>query len=41
MIGYRHPDLSLTGAAALAAFFELESRNTMTLFEHRSRTGPA
>jgi hypothetical protein len=30
------PDLSLTGDAALAAFFELESRNTRALIQHRS-----
>jgi 2,4-dienoyl-CoA reductase-like NADH-dependent reductase (Old Yellow Enzyme family) len=29
------PDPSLTGDAALAAFFELESRNTRALLEHR------
>jgi hypothetical protein len=29
------PDLSLTGDAAMAAFFELESRNTRELLEHR------
>jgi hypothetical protein len=32
------PDLSLTGDAALTAFFELESRNTRALIEHRSGT---
>jgi hypothetical protein len=31
------PDPSLTGDAALAAFFELESRNTRALLEHRIR----
>jgi hypothetical protein len=30
------PDPSLTGDAALAAFFELESRNTRALLEHRN-----
>jgi hypothetical protein len=29
------PDPSLTGDAAMAAFFELESRNTRALLEHR------
>jgi hypothetical protein len=29
------PDPSLTGDGAVAAFFELESRNTGVLFEHR------
>jgi hypothetical protein len=29
------PDLSLTGDSAMAAFFELESRNTRALLEHR------
>jgi hypothetical protein len=29
------PDPSLTGDAAVAAFFELESRNTRALLEHR------
>jgi hypothetical protein len=29
------PDPSLTGDAAIAAFFELESRNTTALLEHR------
>jgi hypothetical protein len=29
------PDLSLTGDAAIAAFSELESRNTRALLEHR------
>ena len=29
------PDLSLIGDAAIAAFFELESRNTRALLEHR------
>jgi hypothetical protein len=29
------PDPSLTGDGAVAAFFELESRNTRALLEHR------
>jgi hypothetical protein len=29
------PDPSMTGDAAVAAFFELESRNTRALLEHR------
>jgi hypothetical protein len=35
------PDLSLTGDAAMAAFFELEGRNTRALLEHRVGSIPA